>query len=147
MSKGLFCYTTTIDDHKTVAEIEKELAKAGASRIMKEMGQGGHVKSLSFTIKTEKDGQEIPFHLPMDVDRVMSLVQKHSRDIEKRKALAYRVGWRIILYWVKAQCAIIETRMVTLEQVFLPYIQLDGKGGTLFDKYKLNRERMLQLED
>jgi len=35
-----------------------------------------------------------------------------------------RVGWRIIRQWLEAQLAIVETQMVTIEQVFLPYFLL-----------------------
>src|SRR5438552_18436509 len=41
---------------------------------------------------------------------------------------AVRVEWRIVKDWVEAQLALIETRMVTAQQVFLPYaIMRDGR--------------------
>jgi hypothetical protein len=59
----------------------------------------------------------------------------HSWDTgskERLQAQASRVAWRIIKDWVDAQLAIIETEMVTLEQVFLPYMQVkDNK--TLYE--------------
>lgn len=47
-------------------------------------------------------------------------------------AQAARVGWRILKDWIEAQLALIETGMVTIEQVFLPYVQND-KGQTLYE--------------
>lgn len=35
------------------------------------------------------------------------------------------MGWRIINDWVEAQLAIIETDMVSLDQVFLPYMSVE----------------------
>jgi hypothetical protein len=41
---------------------------------------------------------------------------------------ALRVSWRILKDWVEAQIAIVETKMVQIEQVFLPYaIMPDGR--------------------
>ena len=48
---------------------------------------------------------------------------------------ALRVSWRIIKTWVEAQMAIVETKMVTLDQVFLPYVVTDS-GQTLYDRLK-----------
>ena len=45
---------------------------------------------------------------------------------------ALRVAWRIVFYWVDAQMAILETQMVKMEQVFLPYMVMRN-GRTLFD--------------
>ena len=41
---------------------------------------------------------------------------------------ALRVSWRILKDWVQAQMAIVDTKMVRLEQVLLPYaIMPDGR--------------------
>lgn len=55
---------------------------------------------------------------------------------------AVRVGWRIIRDWVRAQCAIIESEMVTLEQVFLPYM---GSGDKSF--YEIMEEKRFYLTE
>ena len=41
-----------------------------------------------------------------------------------------RTAWRIVKDWVEAQMALVETRMVTVPQVFLPYT-LMRNGRTL----------------
>lgn len=50
----------------------------------------------------------------------------------KIKKQAAMTAWRILKDWVAAQLAIIETEMVVIEQVFLPYLLLD-KDTTLYD--------------
>jgi hypothetical protein len=45
------------------------------------------------------------------------------------------VAWRQILRWVQAQMALVETKMVKVEEVFLPYIQGPG-GQTVYELYQ-----------
>jgi hypothetical protein len=75
--------------------------------------------------------------------------QVQSGDIPKRFAndrhQALRVAWRIVHYWVKAQMAILETQMVKMEQIFLPYmIRSDGK--TLFESMEKGDFKMLNAK-
>ena len=59
-----------------------------------------------------------------------------------RRAQAIRTSWRIVKDWVEAQLAIIETRMVKTEQVFLPYaIMRDNK--TLYEHVESNPRFLL----
>ena len=45
------------------------------------------------------------------------------------------MSWRILKDWVQAQRAIVDTKMVRLEQVFLPYaIMPDGR--TLYERIR-----------
>lgn len=44
------------------------------------------------------------------------------------KEQAVRTAWRIVKDWVEAQMALVETRMVTTQQVFLTYaVMKDGR--------------------
>jgi hypothetical protein len=43
---------------------------------------------------------------------------------------AVRVAWRIVKDWVEAQMALVETQMVSTQDVFLPYAVM-GDGKTL----------------
>ena len=123
-------YTTTISVEKTIGEIQKMLAKAGASRIMTEYDDTGNIVSLSFQLKVEQDGQFIAFSLPTDW-RPVAKVLENQRAVPayRLEEQARRTAWRITKDWVDAQLAIIETRMVTTAQVFLPYaVTADGKS-------------------
>jgi len=52
--------------------------------------------------------------------------QAYNREIPARYANkeehAYRVAWRIIKDWVEAQMSLLETEMVKMEEIFLPYV-------------------------
>ncbi len=55
---------------------------------------------------------------------------------------AVRTAWRIVKDWVEAQMALVETKMASTTEVFLPYaIGRDGK--TMFQKVVENPQFLL----
>ena len=128
---SLLNYSTTIQAAKTVGEIERCLVKHGAREILKNYDDNGQIVALSFIAKTSK--REIPFRLPINAEAVLKVLYRQSIPTRyKDKPQAIRVAWRIVKDWVEAQMAILETEMVKMEQVFLPYIVTDS-GDTLFE--------------
>lgn len=132
---GLLNYTTSISAEKTVLEIQSALAKAGARQILHEYDGSGNVSALSFRINTRFG--EISFRLPANISAVENILKKQygARRIGRQYTTleqATRVGWRILKDWVEAQLALIETNMVTLEQVFLPFAQ-NAAGQTVYE--------------
>jgi hypothetical protein len=122
----LLNYTTKVPVNRSIREIQKSLVKAGASSITQDFDSDGDVSAVAFKIKLNE--QEISFRLPSETKAVLAVMQQ---DGTPRSLLthehAQRVAWRIIKDWVEAQMAIVQTKMVTLPQVFLPYAV--GKDG------------------
>jgi hypothetical protein len=148
--EALLNYTTTISVDKTVGEIERLLTIAGANAIMKEYDGAQNITAVSFRIDTPEG--RIPFKLPLNILAVQQVLKNQYKDgkVGKRHTeldQARRVGWRIIKHWVEAQTAIIQTQMVTIEQVFLPYAIVNPIGQTLYDKYLENRGRFMALPE
>lgn len=146
---GLLNYTTSIDAGKTVGEIQSKLAKAGAHQILHEYDGFGNVSALSFRIVT-KFG-DMAFRLPANIGAVEKILQGQYRNQKiSRKYTeteqATRVGWRILKDWVEAQLALIETGMVTVEQVFLPYAQ-NEQGQTVYEYFLEKRFKTLALPE
>jgi hypothetical protein len=133
---GLLNYTTSISGEKTVSEIQAKLAQAGARQVLHEYDPLGNVSALSFRIQTQFG--EIAFQLPANISAVEATLKKQARSgkiprrFENDPAQAARVAWRILKDWVEAQLALIETGMVTVEQVFLPYAQ-NAIGQTVYE--------------
>lgn len=147
--KGLFTYTTQIDPQKTVAQIQEELTNHGAKSILSNYDNEGRIESLSFIIETPQG--MLGFKLPCDVESVYRILKEQCRDkkIAKKfadKHQALRVAWRIILYWVKAQMALLETEMVKIEQIFLPYM-IVGKDETLYERMKGSHFQLTEGRD
>lgn len=145
----LLNYTTKIDPDKTAAEIAKCLSLHGAQAVLTEYNQEeGYVEAISFRVRL---GEEmISFRLPVDWKPVYQIMTKGKRFSYSRRAKqesdfrlqAVRTAWRIVKDWVEAQMALVETRMVTTEQVFLPYAVMKD-GQTLFQNIAANPQFLL----
>lgn len=142
-------YTTDVPVNKTVSEIHLMLADHGAKRILFDYGNDSKVTAISFTIDTPQGEQAV--RLPANADRVRQVLreQRNNPKVRNRSQIddsqeqAERVAWRIVKDWLAAQLAILETEMVTVQQVFLPYF-LDRQGRTLYEVYSSGA---LMLED
>jgi len=81
-----------------------------------------------------------PAGLPSAVEEVQRIAEKQKapkRDMEQ----AERVAWRNIYHWVVAQMALLETSMVSIDEIFLPYVtQQDGR--TLYTAFQESRYKL-----
>jgi len=133
-------YTTKIDPYKTHGEIQIALAKHGAKKIMTDYDDDGRLGAISFLIDTPTGLKAI--RLPAKVDAVHHTLIKQKVKCDREQA--ERVAWRILKDWVDAQMAILESEMVDMDEIFLPYM-LDSTGNqTLYEAYRTNH---LLLED
>lgn len=138
--------TTTIDADRTAAEIQTLLGKAGAAAIQTDY-EDGEVTALSFLIEIR--GNKVPFRLPVRTEPIFEYFQRkrktpHRQEMGKDAdaVKAKRVAWRQIYRWILAQLALIETGMVTAQEVFLPYATIDG-GKTLYETLEARGFTML----
>ncbi len=142
----LLNYTTEKDADISAAEIGKMLSRAGASAVMTEYDeQEGYVTSLSFKLKLDQENI-VTFRLPCDYHGVQEAIvrynegrknKKKQRRIDDTREQAVRVAWRIVKDWVEAQLAFIESRQVTVTQVFLAYA-VDKNNITLYQRIAEN---------
>lgn len=142
---ALLNYTTTVVVEKTVGEIQRALAKNGARSIQVDYDTEGEPIALAFQIET-KVGQ-VGYRLPANIDAVFKvLTDQYNRGSVQRRFVtreqAGRVGWRILKDWVEAQMALLETRMVSLDELMLPWM-IAGKHGETF--YQLFESKQLAL--
>ncbi len=133
-------YSTTVTSLKSIGEIQGSLVTHGANRILMDYEDGEPV-GLSFIINTPYG--DMPFRLPANIDRVQSVLNKQRVRTTVPRDLASRVAWRILKDWIRAQMAILETEMVSIDQIFLPYMQV--KGGKIL--YEVMLDRHLQLPE
>ena len=129
--------TTRISPEQTVAEIQKVLGLYGANAIRVDY-EDGEVVAVSFMIRIDKI--EIPFKLPCRYESIFKILQqdrkRHRLENEEEDTLkAKRIAWRQILKWIEAQMALVETQMASMDEVFMPYMQVKG-GETLYETFK-----------
>lgn len=137
---ALLNYTTTIDVDKTLSEIQRLLVRSGARSLLMEYTEDGSPRAVSFLIRTP--GGEVGFRLPANIDAIFAVLCRQYSDgkVQRRfasKEQAARVGWRIVKDWLEAQLAIIETEMVTFEQVMLPYMTVQN-NLSLYEAWSQN---------
>lgn len=124
-------YTTSIEAIKTVGEIQGMLVAHGAKSILMNYDDDGILESLSFIVPTPYG--DMPIKLPVNARAVLKVLERQR--VPARFATypqAVRVAWRIVKDWVRAQMAILETEMVRLEQIFLPYM-ITKNDRTLYE--------------
>jgi hypothetical protein len=89
---------------------------------------------IGITFQLETPTGPMYFNLPANIDKVYVVLQQQQ--VEKRyrtREQAARVAWRIIKDWILAQLALVETEMVEMPEVFLPYMQTDN-GQVLYER-------------
>ncbi len=144
---SLYMETTEIPPERTIAEITTLLVKHGATGIASKY-EGGMVAAVMFQVPI--GGREVPFKLPCRTEALFKVLHARRRQgyrhrwEEQDREQSKRVAWRQMLRWIQAQLALVETGMVQIEEVFLPYLALRG-GGTLYEK--VAADQFLQLED
>lgn len=131
-------YTTSVNVFKTLGEIQMQLVKHGAKKIMQDYDDEGRITALSFLVDTPTGPRGIK--LPANVDAVHAVLAKQRVKCDREQA--ERVAWRIVKDWVEAQMAILESEMVQMDEIFLPYM-VNGSGQTLFQAYR-NNQLMLE---
>jgi hypothetical protein len=151
----LFMETTEISPEVTVQQIQKVLAKYGARQVLTEyernMDTGEMaVAAVSFQVEIEA-GRMMPFRLPCRWRAIAQIFferRSYNTDAGVRAVnqKARRVAWRQILRWVEAQFALVETSMVKVHEVFLPYLQ-GQSGETVFEQLERTKFQMLEQKD
>jgi len=128
----LLNYSTKVSAIKTAGEITGVLVSHRARAILTEYGSDNEVTALAFKVNTPHG--EVAIRLPIDADAVQKVLKKQRvapRFLDREQAV--RIAWRIVKDWVEAQMAILETEMVTLDQIFLPYIVMKD-GRTVYQR-------------
>ena len=141
----LLNYTSSVPVSRTIPEMHAILLKCRARSISTDYDEGGLPLALSFLVETPLGWRH--FRLPINALAVEQVMHKDSAVSPKLKtaAQAQRVAWRIAKDWLAAQLAIIETEMVTLDQVMLPYMKGDD-GQTVYELY-VNKQLVLPAGD
>jgi len=130
---GLLNYSTKVSIAKTFEHIYKSLQSHGAIGIS--LGESND--GLNFSIDTT-DGYK-DFYVHVDIDSALEILRQQKEagiiKINISRSQAEKVAWRIIMRWIDAQLAVIETGMVKFEEAFFAYMD-NGQGQTMFTNYE-----------
>jgi len=125
-------YTTGISTDKTLGEIQRMLVKGGAEAILTEYAEQ-EVSAVSFRMHTEYGTMH--FRLPANVQKIYQVIVRDTRIPKSGRTMAQaqRVAWRIVKDWLEVQIAMIESGLVDRLQIFLPYMQTQQNGQTVYE--------------
>jgi hypothetical protein len=137
---GLLNYTTKVPVITTIAQIQQILVKHGATDTLTQFSNG-RVRALSFKVSTPQG--PIAITLPVDVQATQRVLRRTAPRTYWGEDHARNVAWRIIKDWVEAQMAILDTEMVTMAEIFLPYV-VTNDGRTVFQRLQ---ETQFQLPE
>ncbi len=134
-------YTTKISASRTIGEITEILVAHGATKVVSDF-ENGTPSAVSFALVL--NGQMTFFSLPANYKGVLVAMKK---DPKVKNSLctpeqAVKVAWRTIKDWIEAQCAFIDSGLVELPEVFLPYA-ITKKGTTLYKEIQSNSQLLL----
>lgn len=125
-------YTTTVPASRTVGQIQEILASKGAQKIMIDYESGVPMR-IYFVLETSKGLQ--PVMIDANADKVFKVLERQRVKVDANRA--NMVAWRNVKDWLDAQLAILETEMVTIDQVMLPYF-CNNEGRTVYEMYCSN---------
>ncbi len=143
----LLNYSTRVEAHRTVSEITSILVRHGASRIMQEYDGSGNIVALKWSLAGRYG--TLGYAMPVNYQAVYEVLTEEGRifkgDAERRKEQARRVAWRILKDWIEAQIALLESGMVEMEEIFLPYMLAGDSDRTLYSALADGQFRDLAL--
>lgn len=103
------------------SDIQKILSAHQARKLMFEYNKNGRVEGMAFGL--EIDGKELMFRLPARTENLARLL--YQQDLlslqDKEIDHCYQTAWANIRDWIDAQLAMVDTEMVVMGEVFLPY--------------------------
>ncbi len=122
-------YASTSSLTNIFNDIEKTLISHKAKQVVRDYGDDGRIKSISFVIQTPNN--ILGIRLPAKFDAVEKIFQKEG--IRYKPEQPYRTAWATVRDWLSAQMALVDWEMVKPEEVFLPYIVIPTTGETFFE--------------
>ena len=122
-------YTSGMPINRIFNGIQKMLVSHGANQISFSYSDNGLAIGIMFVVKTTKG--MLPIKLPVKIEKIRAVFEKDGVRI-KDDMQPYRTGWKNIHDWIKAQMAMLDTEMVKMEEIFLPYMT-NNQGSTYFE--------------
>lgn len=131
------------ESKNTFDKIQKILSTHGARKISYEYDIHGKVIGLTFEIVINNNPASIK--LPARLENVSMIMFREvlSEISESKRDQVYRTAWANIRDWIDAQMAMIDTNMVVIEEIFMPYLYDPNSNITYFEHVKANPKLLL----
>jgi hypothetical protein len=129
-----FLSQTEISAERTAAEIQEILGRR-AKRVMTEY-DAGEVVAISFSLIIQD--KEVFFRLPVRWRNYFKVLQEAAKKKRGNSLVepeqARRTAWRVAKAGLEAQLAWVDSGMVEIQEVFLPYVVQGKDQETLYER-------------
>lgn len=134
-----FLSRTEVSAERTAAEIHEILGRR-AKHVMTEFN-AGEVVSISFSLEIQ--GKEVLFRLPIRWRQYLKVLQEAAKkkvrgNVQVDPEQARRTAWRVAMAGLVAQLAWVDSGMVEIQEIFLPYVVQGKDQETLYEKLSRN---------
>ncbi len=139
-----YAHQTDVTPEKSRADIEAVLKRYGATAFVAGWDEKQGRASVMFTMADRNIRLDIRHPNPKDAS-VTTTPGGKLRNYDQRKAVVdqqLRQRWRATVLYVTALCEAIETRVLTVDQAFLPFIVWPD-GRTIAEWAEPNIERFV----
>ena len=137
--KDIKNYSSGAAVENSLASIDKNLVRMGASDIMRSYNNAGELKGIKFVLPYK--GERLVYQLPARVETIFDVmwsgIKRPKEDTRERiKLQAERTAWKIIADWVTIQASIVLLEQAEVTEVFLPYLFNGTSNKTFFQTLK-----------
>lgn len=134
-------YTTDVAVEKTMGDVIGSLQRRGVVRISTVYDDSGDPAGVEFTLKTPYGPRD--FALPVRTEGVLHAMENDPKVPRSKRTpeQAARVAWRIAADWLRAQGALIDSELVTMDEVMMPYMLADD-GRTAYQVFRSNQKEI-----
>lgn len=135
MRKNIKNYCSETKVETSVSMIQKILVANKAEKIMMDY-VNGEPTSITFAITTPNG--LLPVRLPARIEGVSRVMYRRSLQQLKSNAQleqVKRTAWKNLHDWVDAQMALLQTEMVKMEEIFLPYVVVVD-NQTIYERFE-----------
>lgn len=132
-------YTSQVSAERSIARIEQQLSRYGASQILKMYDANRRLEAIAFILPVED--VNMSFKLDAKVARVEVVLKKRIHrprpgTLKRLAEQAERTAWKIESDWLDAQMAKIELSQTEFMEVFMPYLYNHADKRTYFEIVK-----------
>jgi hypothetical protein len=133
-------YTSQISAKQSINNIEEQLVKHGARKILRLYGDDKLISGICFELP--HNGQEIPYKLLARIKECEVILLRNmgtrTRSETRKKApkQAERTAWKILSDHIDIQMARVELGQIEITEAYLTYMYDHKRDQTFYEKIK-----------
>jgi len=125
-----------------ISKVQDSLISHGAIGIQMTFDADRRISGIVFALPAPQGGGQLNFKLPCEWQKFQVVIKNDGNSRWKQDEYCYKVAWACLKDWIEAQMALYETHMVSMPQIFLPFV-VNNNGQTLFEQVASQPDKFL----